>query len=208
MYPDFNKVARPYDFMSRLVFGNALVDAQVSLLGNILPGSRILIVGGGTGWILEEISKVHESGLEICYVEISSAMITLSKKKNGKHNRIIFFQQPVETFHSDKPFDVIITPFFFDLFKRDKIETLFNHLDQQLRSNGFWLYTDFIPSRYQTQFWHKALLKTMYLFFSLTSKVEAGKLIDMDFYFGKRYVKTSEMWFYRYFIRSAAYIKR
>jgi hypothetical protein len=77
-----------------------------------------------------------------------------------------------------------------------------------LRTNGFWLYTDFIPNKYQTRFWHKALLKTMYFFFSVTSKVEAGELIDMDFYFDKRYIKTSEMWFYRHFIRSAAYIKR
>ena len=60
MNPDFNTVARPYDFISRLVFGDSLVEAQTSLLHYIPSNSQILIVGGGTGWILEEISKINQ----------------------------------------------------------------------------------------------------------------------------------------------------
>lgn len=207
MNPDFNIVARPYDFISRLVFGNSLVEAQVRSLHVIRPDSHILIIGGGTGWILEEITKIHSSGLKISYVENSSAMIDLSEKRNWRQNTVAFFHQPIQDFHTDKPFDVIITPFFFDLFKQDEIGFMFSGLDKKLKKNGLWLYTDFIPGKYQNRLWQKILLKTMYSFFGHISNVEAKELVDMDFYFKENYSKTSEQWFYRKFIRSIVYQK-
>ena len=207
MNPDFNIVARPYDFISRLVFGNSLVEAQVSSLHVIRPDSHILIVGGGTGWILEEITKIHSSRLKISYVENSSAMIDLSKKRNWQQNTVAFFHQPIQDFHIDKPFDVIITPFFFDLFKQDEIGLMFSGLDKKLNKDGLWLYTDFIPEKYQIHVWQKILLKTMYFFFGITSKVEARELIDMDLYFTKVYTKISENWFYGRFVRAVVFQK-
>lgn len=207
MDTNFDTVARPYDFISRLVFGDALVRAQVSLLPQILPGSRILIVGGGTGWILEEVSKIHPSGLEIIYVESSSKMIEISTKRNFKNNNVVFITAPVEDYQTEIPFDIIITPFFFDLFKKDKIEFLFSSLNEKLRKDGLWFYTDFIPTKYQTKIWQKLLLKSMYLFFGILSKVEASELVDMDFYFAEKYKKISEGWFYGKFVRSISYRK-
>jgi ubiquinone/menaquinone biosynthesis C-methylase UbiE len=207
MDPDFNKVARPYDFISRLVFGNSLVKAQVSTFHYIPPNSSILIVGGGTGWLLEEISKIHNSGLKISYVENSSEMINLSKKRYWQDNKVAFFHQPIQEFYMDKPFDVIITPFFFDLFKKDEIEFIFSSLDKKLKKNGLWLYADFIPEKYQIRLWQKVLLKTMYFFFGHISNVEAKRLVDMDFYFTKGYAKVSEDWFYGRFVRAVVYQK-
>ena len=208
MSPDFNNVARPYDFISRLVFGNALVDAQVSLLGHIPEKSSILIVGGGTGWILEEISKRHPEGLQIVYVEVSGKMIELSGKRDTRQNNVSFIHKPVEEYESDKLFDVIITPFFFDLFLKSDVTTLFSHIDKSLKTGGSWLYTDFVPPKYQTKLWQKVLLKSMYLFFGLLSKVEARSLVDMDNYFEINYLLVSENWFYGKFIRSNIYIKQ
>ena len=207
MDTDFDKVARPYDFISKLVFGDALVRAQVSLLPQILPESRILIVGGGTGWILEEIAKIHASGLEIIYVESSSKMIELSKKRSCGQNEISFIITQIEKYHSQHLFDVIITPFFFDLFKGEKINFLFSGLDEKLKKDGLWFYTDFIPNKYQTKIWQKLLLKLMYLFFGILSKVEASELLDMDIYFAEKYRKISEGWFYGKFVRSISYKK-
>lgn len=204
---DFNSVARPYDFISRLVFGDALVRAQVSLLSQVSPNSRILIVGGGTGWILEQISKIYSSGLDIVYVESSSKMIELSKKRILKNNNIFFINAAVENYQTETQFDVIITPFFFDLFKKAKIEILFSGLNEKLKVDGLWLYTDFIPTIYQTKIWQKLLLKTMYLFFGILSKVEASELVDMDLYFAEKYRKISEGWFYGKFVRSISYKK-
>ena len=46
----WDRIARIYDRLARLVYGRQIVRAQVDLLEHISPGSRVLIVGGGTGW--------------------------------------------------------------------------------------------------------------------------------------------------------------
>lgn len=208
MDPDFNQVARPYDFISRIVFGTALIDAQVSSLNMISPGDKILIVGGGTGWILEEIARVHPNGLSITYVEASSKMTDISRMRNWRNNNVNFVNKPIENYSGEEVFDVIITPFFFDLFKPEKIDILFSHLHKMLQEGGFWLYTDFIPPKYQERLWQKVLLKSMYLFFGIMSKVPARQLVDMDLYFTKKYGKISEKWFYKKFIRAVVYRKQ
>ncbi|MEZ4686196.1 MAG: hypothetical protein R3B47_09055 [Bacteroidia bacterium] len=56
----FNRLAPVYDFLASLVFGNRIRQAQRWLLDFIPEGSSILILGGGTGWILEELAeKAH-----------------------------------------------------------------------------------------------------------------------------------------------------
>jgi len=206
--PDFNRVARPYDFISRLVFGNALVESQVSLLSHIPKNSHILIVGGGTGWILEEIAKIHYAGLNIVYVEVSANMISLSRKRNIGQNSVIFIHENIEEFHSEKLFDIIISPFFFDLFIKSDVLKLFLHIHKKLRNNGLWLYTDFIPPVYQTRIWQKILLKSMYLFFGIFSSVEARTLVNMDHYFERDYTLIVKKWFFGKFIRSNIYQKK
>lgn len=206
--PDFNAVARGYDFMSRLVFGNALIDSQVILLKYIPPQSRILIVGGGTGWILEAIAKIHPAGLSITYVEVASSMITLSRKRNVGQNEVVFLHKPIEDYQTEQLYDVVITPFFFDLFIASKVNILFWGLDAKLKTGGLWLYTDFIPKKYQTRRWQKILLKAMYLFFGTLSKVDARELTNMDDYFEKGYACVLQQWFYGKFIRSNMYRKQ
>ena len=205
--PDFNSVARPYDMISRLVFGQALVISQVSLLKYIPENSRILIVGGGTGWVLEEIAKIHHTGLNIVYVEVSGNMIALSRKRDVKNNTVLFIHKSVEAYQPDALFDILITPFFFDLFKKNDVSFFFSHLHKTLKTNGLWLYTDFVPPRYQTRLWQKLLLRSMYLFFGILSKVEARTLVNMDEYFEKTYALIDGKWFYGKFIRSNVYQK-
>ena len=71
MASNYDNSAAFYDQLSQMVFGKALIRAQLYLLQQVPPNSTVLIVGGGTGWILEELSNIHYSGLAITYVEIS-----------------------------------------------------------------------------------------------------------------------------------------
>ncbi len=81
MPTNYNKIAKYYDLISRLVYGKAIIKAQVSLLKFIPANSSVLIIGGGTGWVLEELAKIHQEGLTIIYVENSSKMIALAQKE-------------------------------------------------------------------------------------------------------------------------------
>jgi spermidine synthase len=82
MAGNYDNSASFYDGLSRLVFGRTLIAAQVAFLSSIPKNAKVLIIGGGTGWILEEITRLYPSGLTITYVEISANMMALSQKRN------------------------------------------------------------------------------------------------------------------------------
>ena len=185
MTNNYNHIAGFYDILSHTVYGKAIVNAQKDLIQYIKPGSSILIAGGGTGWILEELTKMYSEGLQIEYVEISEKMIGLSKKKNTGHNKVNFVCQPIEEYIPDKKFDYIFTAFFFDNFKKEKISVLFAKLNAVLQYNGYWLYADFMYKKTQGKLWQKLLLKIMYIFFRVTCKIETTTLTDMQPFFHK-----------------------
>ena len=176
MTSNYDHIAGFYDRLSRLVFGSSIVRAQVCLLPFIPAGARILIIGGGTGWILEEIAALHPQGLTIDYIESSAKMIAISQKRNRQKNSVQFIHQPIEDYVLTTPYDVIITPFLFDNFPKDKIAYIFEKLHAYLKSNGLWLYADF-TSGTGNPFWQKILLRIMYLFFRVTGAIETQKLI-------------------------------
>jgi ubiquinone/menaquinone biosynthesis C-methylase UbiE len=179
----------------------------VCLLKYVPPGSTILIVGGGTGWILEELSKQYNTGLIIDYVESSAQMVALSKKRWYGDNAVHFINLPIESFTAGHSYDIIITPFVFDNFNPDKAGQVFKNLHRELKTKGIWLYADFVYNENEGRLWQKLLLKTMYLFFSLTSNIETSELENMERCFDNRYQKIFESWFYARFIRSQAYQK-
>jgi ubiquinone/menaquinone biosynthesis C-methylase UbiE len=205
---NYNGIARFYDFLSRLIFQRTIVEAQVGLLKQIPANSSVLIVGGGTGWVLEELAKIHSKGIEITYVEKSGEMIKLAKKKNYKKNKVEFIHQGIEEYIADKKFDVILTAFLFDNFLIDKIEFVFSKLDALLKQRGFWLFADFRNDDRRGPFWQKLLLKTMYLFFKITCNIETPHLVNMDSFFTGEYNKIFEAFYFSRFIKASIYSKK
>ena len=158
MANNYDMIASGYDLIRKIVLGNSIVKAQVGLLKFIPADSRILIVGGGTGWIIEEISAIYSEGLQIDYVESSAKMIRLSQKKDHRANEITYIHQPIEAYTTDKSYDVIITPFLFDNFQIEKIAIIFAKLSTYLNKEGVWLYADFVYDEDRNPLWQKILL--------------------------------------------------
>lgn len=208
MINNYDKIARHYDFLSRLVFFKSQVNAQINQLHSIPENSSLLIVGGGTGWILEEIAKVYSAGLNITYVEISEKMIKLSKARDFKNNEVDFILLGVEDFKTEHIFDVILTPFLFDNFAKPRAEAIFKDLHQHLKISGFWFFVDFSLSARNGKWWKAIILKSMYLFFKIMGIVEANQLIDMQPYFTQEKYKTLEKrLYYSGFISAIIYQK-
>jgi ubiquinone/menaquinone biosynthesis C-methylase UbiE len=182
MAANYNNSAWFYDRASRLIYGKALIRAQVYLLQFIPKYSNILIVGGGTGWILGEIAKIHPSGLKITYVEIAPKMMALSKNRNTCDNKVDFINDAVENVALQNDYDLVITPFLFDNFTEENFQKIFAHIHQALKPNGIWLNTDFRPAG---KWWQRILLGSMFLFFRLICGIEAKKLPGIQAAFGK-----------------------
>ena len=205
MKHNYDTVAWCYDRFSRLIFGHAQVDAQVHLLSFIPAGAHLLIAGGGTGWILEQIVKVHPSGLAITYVDASEKMIALAKQKNAGGNKVIFIAADIESAMGSDKYDVVITPFLFDNFNQEKAGQLFAAIDEHIAPKGRWLYCDF---RETGILLHRLLMKLMYAFFRICCGVHATQMPDMERCFKQhRYLITAQKAFMTGFITSVVYKK-
>jgi ubiquinone/menaquinone biosynthesis C-methylase UbiE len=202
MPANYDRSASFYDRLSQLVFGDALINAQAYLLPYIPPQARVLIIGGGTGRILEKITAIHPSGLDITYVELSAKMTALSRQRNAGLNDVKFIVDAIENVNLPS-FDVVITPFLFDNYKQQNLSPVFEHIHQMLTVDGVWLYTDF---QLTGKWWQSVMLKSMLLFFKLLCGVESWRLPDVSTAFASRGYKIfDEKRFFGDFVVSKAY---
>ena len=178
----FNFVAPFYDFLARLVFGQTLKNAQSTLLPHLPFHASILVIGGGSGWILEQVLTRCNPQF-VLYLEASERMMAMAKQKTSQHpkrERVIFRCGTENDLQTDECFDVLITPFVLDLFPEEVLMSqLIPRLQNTLHPGGYWLVTDFVPTRIG---WHKLLTRAMYGFFRLMAGVKARRLPNWPMY--------------------------
>src|SRR5690348_16816239 len=86
----FDRIAGFYDALARIVFGKHIMNSQCYFLDALNDGSKVLILGGGTGWLLAELLS-RKPHCEVWYVEASQRMITLSEVKTGAVKKNVHF---------------------------------------------------------------------------------------------------------------------
>lgn len=205
MAANYDNAAWFYDRLSRMVYGKALIKAQTQFLHLIPANGKILIAGGGTGWIIEELSKMHLSGLLINYVELSAKMMAKARNRNGADNIVTYINQPVEAANLPVDFDVVITPFLLDSLSPDVFDKVFDSLHHALKPGSLWLNTDF---QLTGKWWQKLLLKSMYFFFRMIGCVDNVDLPLIKQRFAEAgYRVEQEKAFFGDFIGAAAYRK-
>lgn len=163
---NFNRVAFVYDALVKLVFGNSMVRAQTFLLNKIKDDATVLIIGGGTGWIL----KALKAGCEVWYIDASSKMIEKARKQDVLCK--VHFITGTESDIPHRTFDVIITNFYFDLFTTPKADAVIKKIKIVMKPDANWIVTDFIDEAW----WQRIMLNVMYFFFRVTCNIESKKL--------------------------------
>jgi ubiquinone/menaquinone biosynthesis C-methylase UbiE len=169
----YDAVAPYYDLLARIVFGRSIKDAQTAYLNLISPDATVLILGGGTGWLLAELVK-RNPGLRVCYVDTSAKMIKLSQTRLKGHGNVEFIHGDITTIPQNRLFDVAIANFFFDQFDEEGIHHLLMALHQKLSTTGILLAADF----QKNALWHKIMLKIMYAFFAAAGAISYQELPD------------------------------
>ena len=175
---DFDRIAPVYDALSWAVFGRSLERAQTVFLDRVPAGASILIVGGGTGSLLERLLANRQPG-RIVYLEASARMLALtSRRVLNRHllGTVEFRLGDETTLQPGEQFDVVITPFVLDLFTTQTLRTrLLPRFRLALKPGGQWLITDFVPA---IGWGRKTLIQAMIWFFRLTANIEAHHLAD------------------------------
>lgn len=142
MRNDFNLIAKVYDVGVSAVFGKVVKQSYTYFLDRITSTDRVLIVGGGTGQILNHISPT----CEIHYVDQSREMIQLAQQRRNEN--IMFFEIDFFDFKESHRYDWIVFPYFLDLFNEDEVTQIFKSAGSMLTKKGKFIVTDFaLPKR-------------------------------------------------------------
>lgn len=198
----FDRVAPFYDVLAGIAFGNSIKKAQEFNLDTITDGSDVLVLGGGTGKFLVKLLN-RNSKCKIWYVEASEKMIDKAKNNLTFSDQVVFIHGTHENLPKLK-FDVVITHFFVDMFSEHELTAISFQFHNLLKADGQWLVADFVNHKY----WHKVILKLMYLFFNILGILDLKSLADWNRVIQSQcFKKTREAAFYKDFINAVTYVK-
>ena len=192
-----------YDSLAGMVFGKSIQKAQSVWLDSIPDNGKVLILGGGTGFILEELDRL-ELPLKVTYIEPSSAMMSRARKRLPfKLIEVDFIQDTHRAAFGMDRFDVVMTNFFLDVFTQDELGKVVQQISSLVDKDGVWLLTDFVKTGI---WWQNALIKLMYLFFKVTAGLEGNRLLNFEAYLSEEgYRVVKQKYFYYGMIRSDVY---
>ena len=163
---DFNYIAPIYDLLARLVFGSKLKEATNYFLQDVPRDKKVLVLGGGTGNILH-----HLTNTDIVFLDQSKKMLAAASEK--RTNGVTFIEADFLSWDSETSYDVIICPFFLDVFSVQHLELVIAKISALLRPEGQLIVTDFQDTGKRK---HKFLLVLMHRFFRVTARLESKQI--------------------------------
>ena len=177
----FDRVAWCYDALAGLVFGTALKRAQRAALAGLPGGApRVLILGGGTGWVLTEVLR-RRPGAQVLYLEASPKMLARARARLRREcpraaPQVEFRHGTQAALGPAETFDALVTFFVLDCIALPELPAALARLRASQRPGAPWLLADFRPAR---RGWRRLLLVLMYGFFRLTTGLRARALADL-----------------------------
>lgn len=165
----FDLLAPVYDGLAHGVIGKGIKESQKYFLNRLPTEGTVLILGGGTGWILPVLVAMRPQ-LTIDYIELSEKMLQRAKAQHAS-DRIQFIQGTENDIPARK-YDAVITNFYLDLFTDLTLPGVVHKIKASINDNAPWLVTDFI----KTKRIHGMMLWIMYRFFRVVAAIEAKTL--------------------------------
>lgn len=174
---NFDWIAPVYDGLARLVFGRRLQRAQLVWLHLIPQQATVLVVGGGTGWLLEQL-LIQCKPKRVVYLDASARMVAKASRRVIQKRllgTVDFRTGDVLELAEKECFDVVVLPFVLDLFAAPTLQQLIPRLKMGMQPGGIWLVTDFVNT---TSVWQRLLLWGMIRFFRFTTGIEIEQLAN------------------------------
>lgn len=203
---NFDHIAPYYDTLATIVFGNKLSVAKGVFLDEIPASGQVLLVGEGTGNLLNLLLQ-REPTLTIDYLDASSKMIELTRKKvpPAAIHRVRFLQGTHHHLPSQKKYDAVMAFFVIDCLRQREAMEFTASLTNALKKEGCFLMADFFPPK---KILHRALLWMMYRFFRLVADLNTAALPDYEILFnGQQLAEAGRSSYMNGFIQSRIYRK-
>ncbi len=165
--------------------GQILQRGRIAFLAEATTSRRALLLGEGPGRFLVELLRANPH-VHVTCVERSPRMIQAAraemKRQGADAARATFLQQDALTWQPPhSAFDLVVTSFFLDCFRREELERLVSKVSVGATDQAGWLLTDFRqPDRGWRKWRAKLVLALMYAFFRFTTGLSASKLTPPD----------------------------
>lgn len=203
----FDLLAPIYDRFASLVYGSAIREAPLVFLKAIPSTGQVLILGGGTGWLLTELLETHPD-CHVWYIEASAKMLEQARQKLSEQqkSRVKFIHGTEDSIPREIQFHAVITAFFLDLFSPASLRRVIDSVDTSLAPESVWLVSDFIARK---AWWQRLLLKMMYTFFRWCCGIEAKRLPPWERYMtAQGWQVEEEQLLFHGFIKSVRYSRQ
>ena len=181
----FDTLAPFYRSMEFVSAGGLLQRCRTSFLDEVADCQRALLLGEGPGRFLVELLRKHPQ-VEVTCVESSARMIQeasrMVKRIGLSDKRVRFVQSDALTWVAPEgAFDLVVTHFFLDCFRRDELEMLVPKVAASSTAEARWLLADFREPNRGWQKWRaRGMLALLYLFFRFATGLSATRLTPPD----------------------------
>jgi len=206
MSQGFDWIAPYYDSLARLVFGKTIRRSQLVYLDKIASTANVLILGGGTGWILDELFRVNPT-CRVWYVEASKNMLDKARARAQglSVSQVSFIHGTERNLNqiTSIRFDAVIANFYFDVFTTTSLGSVLKDITNVINTNSKLLVSEFVEITRR----HRLLLFAMYRFFRWTCSIEATELPDWEGELRRNgFTVRDSKAFYDGFIKSSLYV--
>lgn len=173
----FDRIAPLYNIGENVFFGNQLNLARTIFISEFAKCRSVLLLGEGRGRFLQELLAINRK-CSVTIVDSSSSMVRYQKSKisTSDFDRVYFKCVSIESFSTNKKFDLICSFFFWDCFTARQIDKLVASYSTLLLKNGLWINSDFIDSVNFKNYIPFLKIRLLYLLFHLTTEIRAWRV--------------------------------
>lgn len=174
MADDYGLLAPIYQPLSRLVFGEDLLEANRAFL-DLGRGKRSLILGGGDGLAYRGWDRSYSGE----YWDTSASMATRAKRNLGKSG----IEVNCGSWPGKGKYDVVFLPFILDSLPDVEISELILQIYKSLNPGGLVVLSDFFPPG---SFIQKTLQQLMITGFRMVTRHPRRDLPDFVAFFDSK----------------------
>ena len=181
--PNFNGLARPYQWMETLTFGPFLARCRNAFLPHLSGRRNALVLGDGDGRFTARLLRENPA-VQVDAVDASWAMLASLQRRAAPH------QQRVRPHLADArawqpgastapPFDLIASHFFLDCLTEPEILDLAHRIMARAAPGAVWVVSDFaIPPGWFGRLAARPLVWFLYRTFRLLTGLRVQALPD------------------------------
>jgi ubiquinone/menaquinone biosynthesis C-methylase UbiE len=178
---NFDRLARPYQWLEYMTFGPYLERCRAAQLAHLAGARRALLLGDGDGRFLAQLLAAYPQ-LTVDVVDCSPAMLRILARRircAGHEFSICLHRADALEWNPSGSYDLIVSHFFLDCFFPHQLELLFDRVLPHALPGAQWVISEFaIPRNPIAAYAARGIIALLYRAFGLFTGLPVRALPD------------------------------